>query len=180
LKKNHWFVNILANFVTAFGWFGAIALALPWLYGTGWAQPAPNRDASLESCRQGGVIINLTVDNVGSDNGFITVDVHAGTPPWGNPADFLKKGKKLSRIRVPAQKTKTAVCIAVEAPGLYALAVYHDEDGNRKFNKNFLGIPNEPFGVSNNPTIGLGPPSFEEAAFNVPAEGTSLNIDLGD
>ncbi len=173
-------MNIFAIFVTAFGWFGAIALALPWLFGTAWAQSAPNQDAFPESCRQASVIINLTVHNVGSDNGFITVDVHAGTPPWGNPADFLKKGKKLSRIRVPDQKRINGVCFALDAPGLYALAVYHDEDGNRKFNKNFLGIPIEPFGVSNNPTIGLSPPSFEEAAFNVPAEGTSLNIDLGD
>jgi len=173
LKKNHCFVNLPLALVAVFGWTVAAALALPWLSGAASAQTVTDQHAALNGCGKDGVIIGLTVGNVQTETGFITVDVHGS-----NPADFLKKGKKLDRIRVPARKPKTTVCIAVQAPGAYALTVYHDQDGNRKFNKNFLGIPVEPYGVSNNPKILVGPPSFEEATFNVPSTGTSLNVDL--
>ena len=43
-----------------------------------------------------------------------------------------------------------------------------------------LGIPTEPFGVSNNPTIFLGPPSHKEAAFEIGPGGTTLEIELKD
>lgn len=48
-------------------------------------------------------------------------------------------------------------------PGNYAVSVLHDENMNGKMDKNWLGIPKEGFGASNNPKIGFGPPDFEEA-----------------
>ena len=50
------------------------------------------------------------------------------------------------------------------ANGKYSVAIFHDENGNNKFDS-ILGIPLENFGFSNNPTIYLGPPSFEETSF---------------
>ena len=35
-------------------------------------------------------------------------------------------------------------------PGTYAIAVFHDENANGKLDKNFLGIPCEGYGASNN------------------------------
>ncbi len=47
----------------------------------------------------------------------------------------------------------------------YALAVYHDKNGNQKLDKNFLGIPTERYGFSKNARGMFGPPPFKDAAF---------------
>ena len=54
--------------------------------------------------------------------------------------------------------------------GEYALLAYYDENGNRRIDKNFIGIPNEPLGFSNNYQP-KGPPSYARAAFTLPDDG---------
>jgi len=49
--------------------------------------------------------------------------------------------------------------------GEYAVSIYLDENGNRKLDKNWLGIPKEPVGASRNPKGALGPPRFEDCVF---------------
>ena len=56
------------------------------------------------------------------------------------------------------------------APGIYALSVIHDENANGRLDR-FLAIPREGFGFSRNPTVRMGPPSFEEVRFAVGAAG---------
>ena len=63
-------------------------------------------------------------------------------------------------------------------PGRYAVAVFHDENGNGEFDQGFLGIPLEDYGFSNDATAFLGPPDFEEAAVSVPAAGIRITIRL--
>lgn len=50
--------------------------------------------------------------------------------------------------------------------GEYALMVYYDENDNLKIDKNFIGIPTEPLGFSNEYQP-KGPPSFSRAAFQL-------------
>lgn len=56
------------------------------------------------------------------------------------------------------------------APGNYAAAIIHDENGNKKLDT-MMGIPREGFGFSRNPAIRFGPPKFDAARF--PVEGAS-------
>ena len=51
--------------------------------------------------------------------------------------------------------------------GQYAVSVFHDENDDGKLNTGFLGIPNEPYGFSNNPVIVFGSPNFEDCSFQV-------------
>ena len=51
------------------------------------------------------------------------------------------------------------------APGTYALACFHDENGNRKLDTNWLGIPNEGMVASNHAKGRMGPPKFDDAKF---------------
>jgi uncharacterized protein (DUF2141 family) len=62
------------------------------------------------------------------------------------------------------------------APGDYAVAVSHDLNGNKKADTNFVGIPTEAWGVSNNVRPGLRAPRFDEARFSVPAEGATIAV----
>ena len=47
--------------------------------------------------------------------------------------------------------------------GEYAVSIHHDENADGKVNTNFLGIPNEGLGCTNDAKGFFGPPSFEKA-----------------
>lgn len=60
--------------------------------------------------------------------------------------------------------------------GFYAVAVYHDRNGNGKLDSNMLGIPMEPYGFSNDARGILGPPSFAAARFQISAPSTRVEV----
>jgi len=62
--------------------------------------------------------------------------------------------------------------------GTYAVSVFHDENMNQKLDKNFMGIPKEGYGASNNPGKRMGPPRFEDAQFPINGAERSLEIKL--
>jgi uncharacterized protein (DUF2141 family) len=62
--------------------------------------------------------------------------------------------------------------------GVYAVSVFHDENMNQKLDKNFVGIPKEGYGASNNPKKKMGPPSFEETRFQLSGAQQSVEIKL--
>lgn len=64
------------------------------------------------------------------------------------------------------------------APGTYAIALYHDVNNDGKVDTNFDGKPLEPWGMSNNPKYTGRKLTFDDAKFELPAEGLRLVIDL--
>ena len=128
-----------------------------------------------EACWKTPTVIRVIVKNVGSSQGTITADLHND-----RPEQFLKSRYKVLRVRVPARQGKTEFCVPAPGPGVFAIALYHDINANTDLDKNGLGIPTEPFGVSNNPAIFLGPPSHQEAAFEIGPDGATLEIELKD
>ena len=88
-------------------------------------------------------------------------------------------------VAMPAQwqapSTDSVVCRFTDIkPGPYAVAVSHDLNGNRQTDTNFLGIPKEDWGVSNNVRPNLRAPTFDEARFEVAATGvTTIEVKLG-
>ena len=62
-------------------------------------------------------------------------------------------------------------------PGTYSIAVFHDRNGNGKLDRNFIGLPSEPYGFSND--VGRrGPPSFEGARIVVREPTTTIVIPI--
>lgn len=117
--------------------------------------------------------LHVTISNVRSARGLIAVSLYAD-----NPRKFLAKRGSLYVGRVPAEAGVTRMCIHLPAPGVYGLAVYHDEDADRKFKRNGIGLPAEGYGFSNNaPTI-FGLPSFGRVRFSAPRSGVETAIRL--
>jgi uncharacterized protein (DUF2141 family) len=59
------------------------------------------------------------------------------------------------------------------------VAVVHDENSNGKLDKNFVGVPSEGYGVSNNKTYALSAPKWDESIFAlVPSESKTLQVKL--
>lgn len=102
---------------------------------------------------------DLTVEVAGvrSSDGFIQVAV------YDDETAFLDQDL-VGRI-IPAVAGVTVVRFPGLPGGSYAIAAFHDENGNRRFDKAFLGLPAEGYGFSNDVRPFLGPPPFEGAAF---------------
>lgn len=80
---------------------------------------------------------------------------------------------------VTAEPSGQAKFVLTEVPpGTYALLLYQDLNDNQKLDKNFLGIPREPTGASQNPKGRLGPPVFEECVFSFEKSEHRLSIKM--
>ncbi|WCT73267.1 DUF2141 domain-containing protein [Sphingomonas naphthae] len=82
-------------------------------------------------------------------------------------ADLLttcEKDPAARRATIPA--AAGALSFADLPSGAYAIALFHDENGNGKLDTR-LGIPLEGVGFSRNPKLWFGPPRFSAAQFRV-------------
>ena len=62
-------------------------------------------------------------------------------------------------------------------PGTYAITMYHDSNGNGELDSNFIRIPKERYGFSNNARGTFGPPDYEKCLFQVKGD-TTISIKL--
>ena len=125
------------------------------------------------SCGKNPLELRITVDNVKKTEGTIVADLHDD-----KKENFLVWDKVVLRIRATAQQGQTSFCMPLPKPGDYAVAVYHDKNANKKFDKNFLGIPKERFGMSTNPKFGTRTPKYENAVFTIGETSQDMNIIL--
>ncbi len=89
---------------------------------------------------------------------------------------FLKDSCTLARTIVPITNPLTTTMLIPPKSGRYSVLVVFDKNGNGKMDKNFLGIPTEPVGLSRNPAPPkFGPPAFKDASFDYP-QNTSLEF----
>ena len=88
-------------------------------------------------------------------------------------------GEGARTLRIAIAGTQATCVFDDLPPGTYAVAVVHDENGNGQLDKNFLGIPNEGYGVSNNRTYAASSPKWDESRFTVAArEPAVLRVNL--
>ena len=114
----------------------------------------------------------MLVDGVRSADGVLGVALFSAKKGFPDNKAMAIEGRS-----VPAGKRCKVIFENVPF-GVYAVSVLHDENGNGKMDKGFLGIPKEGFGVSNNPEIKMGPPSFAESRFDLHSTELNLNIEM--
>ena len=100
---------------------------------------------------------NLTIVVIGfkNDNGDVKVALS------NSAEDFGSKEKDAAPFRADSApiKDKKAEIVFNDLPfGEYAVRLFHDKNGNGKLDTNFLGIPKEDYGFSNNARGSFGPP----------------------
>lgn len=94
--------------------------------------------------------------------------------PTGFPTEFLQSATHIMIIKV--RDTQARCDFEDIAPGTYALAVIHDENMNGELDANWLGIPTEGYGFSNDAKALLGAPTFSAASF--PYNGGNLDLTI--
>lgn len=89
-------------------------------------------------------------------------------------AEAFRRGQGPVATRtVPRTGAVTTVTIPGLTSGRYAVAAFHDTDGNGALTLWPIGLPREAYGFSNNARGRFGPPAFEAAAFDLTATGAS-------
>lgn len=131
--------------------------------------------AAAQDCtgHAGPLRLTVSVENVRSAEGLIAVTLYPD-----DSSRFLAHHGSLYVGRVPAHAGTTRICIFLPAPGIYALAVYHDANANRHIDRSGIGLPQEGYGFSNNAPALLGLPSFGRVRLAVPRTGMTTSIRL--
>ena len=110
---------------------------------------------------QSATALHVHVVNLRDSNGQVICTLY--NSPLAFPSD---SNKAVGQLAVPL-KADSAVCsFGGLAPGKYALVVFHDENGNGKFDRSWLGLPKEGYAFSNNLRPVFAPPSFKSASFD--------------
>jgi len=118
--------------------------------------------------------ISVTITGVASTEGTVRAALHDGAE------GFTGNRKPVQgALALAAEGSVTLVFQNVE-PGRYAVTAFHDVDGNEALSTNLLGMPNEPFGFSRDARGLFGPPSFDDAAFEVGANGVEITFKVGN
>ena len=133
------------------------------------ARPAPAGCTGPDSATW----INVAVQGVRNSSGLVAITLYPD-----NPRKFLVRNGSLYVGRVPAHAGVTMACIHVPRPGVYAIAVYHDEDGSQTFNRTGLGLPAEGYGFANNPSTLAGLPNFQSVRLSIPRAGLLTRVQL--
>ena len=114
--------------------------------------------------------LTLQINNVEKD-GIFYVSICSKSAEWSDNGkysfkfDAMKEGQNIFEITtVPT--------------GNYAIAIYQDLNGNEKLDTNFLGIPKEPYGFSNNKIPIFSEPSFEKCKFEFNENNQQISINL--
>ena len=115
--------------------------------------------------------LRITIDGIRSEHGTVLIGLYDSPASFGKAVEasaeegFLVDPDRFAAVALRANAAlKSAVVFSNLEPGRYAAIAFHDENGDGKLDKNFLGIPTEPYGFSNDVQGFLGPPTFDAAA----------------
>ena len=114
--------------------------------------------------------LTIHIDDVKEAGGTIQVAL------YDSAGGFMKTA--VGSANIVAAKVANTVVLKDLPAGEYAFAVFHDANSNAKLDKNMFGMPTEAFGFSNNAMGSMGPPSFEQARFTLPAAGATVRVSL--
>lgn len=131
---------------------------------------------SLEVCASAiasvhAATLHVTVEDIRNDSQPVRVLLF-------NTPDSFPDEEQYFKVKATRAMEGTAVVEFTDLdPGTYGIMAYHDENEDNRLNRVLAMWPSEGYGLSRNPLV-MGPPTFQEVAFDLPARGLSLTISL--
>lgn len=116
--------------------------------------------------------IHVTILNIRNSTGSVACALFESAE--GFPTEYLGMATNVMIIKI--RKDQARCDFEDIPPGTYAMAVVHDENKNGKLDVNWLGVPREGYGFSNDATGVLGSPPF--AAVSFPYNGQNLDLTM--
>ena len=127
--------------------------------------------ASTAEAQQGNKI-NVAVSGIKDNTGSIRCGLF-------NSADsFPKDGKEYQGVEAPIANGQATCTFNNVPPGTYAVAYFKAAPGQTKMKTGMFGMPQDPYGFSRNATIGMGPPSFNSAAYSYAGGNTTWPVTI--
>jgi len=118
-----------------------------------------------------GAIITINIGPLKNNKGQLACALH-------DKADDFPMGFKGSNVQFHNITGEFGQCVFTNVSnGVYALAIIHDKNSDRKLNTNLVGMPKERWAVSNDVHPKMRAPKFEEAKFEV-IDGEDMQFDL--
>ena len=105
--------------------------------------------------------IEVRIKNLAGLKGQVSIGL------FSNPESFPKKEDGQLGVYSEIKDSIVEYTFANLKNGKYAIAVYHDENSNNEFDRSFFGWPVEDYVFSNYAEGSFGPPSFEDASFEL-------------
>lgn len=115
--------------------------------------------------------ITIEIEGIKNEKGSVILYLYRGENGFPtDPKNALKKAV------IPARTSPCTFSFSDIPAGTYAVSLFHDENNNGTLDTNFLGIPREGVGISNNAKGHLGPPKYADAKFQHQDVETKLQI----
>jgi len=115
--------------------------------------------------------LTVKVEGIREARGTIRLELDGSAAAWDN------KEKPTALGSTPAVIGAVTYTFKGLPSGRYAVGVYHDANDNGELDMNFLGIPKEDFGISNDPSM-TRKPTFEESHVDVGDTDQHITIHL--
>ena len=106
--------------------------------------------------------LEVEVEGLRSEKGSLDCALFNAPDGFPGPSPIVGGAHQLAASTRPMRCTFDAL-----PAGTYAVSVQHDEDGDGELDTNFVGVPTEGYGVTNNVYPGTRAPTFEEAQVSI-------------
>jgi len=112
-------------------------------------------------------ILIVEISGLKDATGDVYVAVYNSDDDWLSEDGVFASEKVAIADALDGELVRTELQLPLDD---YALTVFYDADGDGELDTNFIGIPKEPFAMSNNAVAKFGPPKYDEAVFTLGAE----------
>ncbi len=127
-------------------------------------------NASVAAVKAGTAELRVEIVGLKSDRGEVIFVLYKSARTFTNQA---------FRTESSGIQNRKCVWVTENLPsGDYAMVVVHDENGNHRMDRNFLGITKEPYAFSNDVRARFKAPSFDSAKFEVGPGANTIQIKL--
>lgn len=112
----------------------------------------------------------IVITGLKSDEGQVRIAVFNGEDRWLKESLYA---------RILDMESHSCEWVIEDVPyGEYGIVVFHDENGNGKNDRNFLGIPKEPYGFSSSARRRFGPARWDKAKFTVSSPVAAVEVEV--
>ncbi|WP_462152973.1 DUF2141 domain-containing protein [Pseudoalteromonas xiamenensis] len=126
--------------------------------------------------------LTVRIENVQNTDGKLLVLLHDNSESYYADDNVKKNGARYFAMKAVVPQTPTTLVQFKDIPaGRYAVSVVHDEDDDGKLDRMvfpFLGMPSEPYALSNNTYNTFSKGDFEAALVTVDAPQSTIALQL--
>lgn len=130
-------------------------------------------DAAPAGKLLGACSLSIHVTGFRSTKGMLGAELFTSTAGWPEDVD-----RAYRHASFPIHGQQATAIFDHLAPGRYGIVVLHDENENKKLDRNLFQVPKEGFGFANNPHVLLVAPPLEKASIPVTCPSTTTEVKL--